>query len=239
MDVKPETLGQLISASDNRQALYSFFARIYARELTQDFLKELAGKRNLWLSLAQDPEVRGTEMAEGLMTLAEYASKSNEQDSDTIQLELAAEYAGLFLGVWKVPAHPSESAYKNPEHLIMQKPRDDVLRIYRSMGLEKASEYTEPEDHIAIELQFMAYLCEKTSTALRNGNLQEAKKSLEVQRDFLNKHLGSWVPKLAADILKAARREFYKAVAKITKGYVEMDKEAVSEMIDTLALPAG
>ena len=47
------------------------------------------------------------------------------------------------------------------------------------------------------------------------------------------------MPKLAADILKAPRREFYKAVAKITKGYVEMDKKVVAELMDNLILPSG
>ena len=98
--MQPETVQELISASDNRKTIYSFLARIYARELTQDFLKELAGKRNLFLNLAQGPEIRGTEMAEGFMTVAEYVSTLNEQDLDNVQLELAAEYAGLFLGVW-------------------------------------------------------------------------------------------------------------------------------------------
>ena len=63
----------------------------------------------------------------------------------------------------------------------------------------------------------------------------EARKCLEVQRDFLNEHLGKWVPKLSADILKSARREFYKAIAKITEGYVEMDKKLVEELLDSLA----
>jgi len=121
----------------------------------------------------------------------------------------------------------------------MQKPRDDVLKIYRSMGLDKAGNFVEPEDHIALELQFMTYLCEKTSTVLKDGNFLEAKKCLEVQRDFLSEHLGKWLPKLTADILKSARGEFYKAIAKITKGYVAMDMQLVTELIDNLPLPSG
>ena len=74
---------------------------------------------------------------------------------------------------------------------------------------------------------------------MRDGNHADARKYLEVQRDFLDEHLGEWVPKFAADILKAPRREFYKAVAKITKGYVEMDKKVVAELMDNLILPSG
>ena len=85
----------------------------------------------------------------------------------------------------------------------------------------------------------MAHLSSKTSEALKNHKNAEVKKYLEVQRDFLNEHLAKWVPKLAADILKGAKREFYKAIAKITEGYVKIDVEAVSEMIDNLPAPSG
>jgi TorA maturation chaperone TorD len=102
------------------------------------------------------------------------------------------------------------------------------------MGLEKVKEFTEPEDHIAIELRFMAFLSGKTVEALRNGNLAESKRFLEVQKAFLNDHLAKWVPLLVADVMKGAWREFYKAVAKITKDFVAMDVEVVSEMLRNL-----
>jgi anaerobic sulfite reductase subunit A len=206
--------------------------------VTIDYLKELSDKRSLFLASAQDPEVHGTELADGFKQIADYASGLEGRDLEKVRQELAVEFAGLFLGVWRVPAHPSESVYVTAGQLLMQKPRDDVLKVYRSMGVDKASSFAEPEDHIALELQFMTHMCEKTNTALKDGNLAYAKTCLEVQRDFLREHLGKWVPKLVADILKSARGDFYKAVAKITKGYVEMDKKVVAELMDNIVLPS-
>jgi TorA maturation chaperone TorD len=230
--MRPEIVDELISANDNRQAVYSFLAGMYAVEISKETLKDLAEKRNLWFRLAEDSGARGTEIAEGFKSLAEFAATLKESEMDKVLLELAAEYAGLFLGVRQVPPHPSESVYTGEDKLIMQKARDEVLMIYRGMGLEKTKEFNEPEDHIALELRFMAYMCGKTSEALKNDSNAEAKKYLEVQRDFLIEHLAKWVPMLVADILKGARREFYKAVAKITRGYVQMDREIIIEMID-------
>jgi TorA maturation chaperone TorD len=210
---------------------------MYAVEINKETLKDLADKRNVWLKLAEDPEVSRTEIAEGFKSLAEFAATLRESEADKVLLELAAEYAGLFLGVRQMPPHPSESVYTSSERLIMQKSRDDVLMIYRSMGLERFDKFREPEDHIALELQFMTYACGKTSEALKSDKLAEAKKYLQVQRDFLNEHLAKWVPLLVADILQGARREFYRAVAKITRGYVQWDKEVVMEMIDSLPAP--
>jgi TorA maturation chaperone TorD len=230
---------ELIAASDNRQAIYSFLSRMYAVEISKDMLKDLSQKKDLWLKLAEDPEVRGTEVAEGFKSLAESVASLKESETDKALLELAAEYAGLFLGVRHMPPHPSESVYTSRERLIMQKARDEVLAIYKSMGLQRFDKFREPEDHIAIELQFMADMCGKTSEALKDGKEAEAKKYLDVQRNFLNEHLAKWVPSFADDILKGAKREFYRAIAKITKGYVETDKEVVLEMIDKLSTPSG
>jgi len=174
-------------------------------------------------------------LADGFKQISDYASRLKVDELENARLELAVEYAGLFLGVWRVPAHPSESAYFTDGQLIMQQPRDEVLKLYRMMGVDKAGQFKEPEDHIALELQFMTHLCEKTNAALKDGDFPEARKCLEVQRDFLNEHLGKWVPKLSADILKSARREFYKAIAKITEGYIEMDKKLIEELLDSLA----
>jgi TorA maturation chaperone TorD len=230
-----ENLQEQISVSETRQAVYSFLSRMYARELTKDDLRELAAKKDFWLNLANTPEAQGTEMSEGAKELAGFESSLNVAGLDQVELELKVEYAGLFLGVFHGPAHPSESAYENPGHLVMQRPRDEVLEIYRSMGAEKVDKFMEPEDHVAVELQFMSFLSEKTGNALREGKQSEAEKYLEVQRRFLDEHLVKWVPKLVADIMKGSEHAFYRSVAKITRGYVEIDKQIISEIMDNLA----
>jgi TorA maturation chaperone TorD len=106
-----------------------------------------------------------------------------------------------------------------------------------AMGVEKTSEFKEPEDHIALELQFMAHLCDKTNAALKDGNFKDAGKYLAVQRNFLDEHLGKWVPGLVSDILKSARHEFYRAIAKITQAYVDVDKELIADI--ELAIRSG
>jgi anaerobic sulfite reductase subunit A len=233
--MEAEEKQELIDANENRKAIYVFLTTIYGKELTKQFILDLGTKKDFFQGLAEDPETEGTELAEGFKAVADFASNVKKEDLDRIHLELAAEYAGLFLGVWQKPPHPSESAYMSADHLIMQKSRDDVMMLYRTMGFEKVKEFTEPEDHIALELQFMANLCEKTSQAIEASDQAEAIKYLEVQREFLTEHLMKWVPLLVADILKEGRREFYKAVAKVTKGFMEMDKEMVLELVDTLS----
>ena len=131
-----------------------------------------------------------TEVFEHLQSLRMLINDLLKQDSKQMQSLLAKEYAHLFLGFGKF--HPSESSYRSESDSIMQEFRDDVLEAYRKFGVRKIDEFKKPEDHIAVELQFMAYLCRHTIEALNNGGgLYEAKKYLEAQRDFLNNHLAS------------------------------------------------
>jgi TorA maturation chaperone TorD len=226
---------ELSEANDNRKNLYSFLARVYAKEVDVEFLRGLKEKREFFLASAHDSEVQEAEFADGFRELAEYAGTLRDDELEKARLELAVEYAGVFLGAWKGVAHPSESAYKTEGHLIMQKPRDEVLAKFRSMGLQKSEDFPEPEDHVALELQFMAHMSEKTGNALRDGKYADARKYLEIQKDFLKTHLGWWVPKLTRDIVKVARQNFYKAIAKITDGYIRIDKSILDELLDGLA----
>jgi anaerobic sulfite reductase subunit A len=196
----------------------------------------LSEKAELFFASAQDTDLTATDLAAGFKQIADFASSLKEADLKKVQVDLAVEYAGLFLGVWGKPAHPSESYYITDRQLVMQRPRDDVLNLYRAMGVERTGEFKEPEDHIALELQFMAHLCGMTNAALKNGNFKDARKYLDAQRNFLDSHLGKWVPKLAADILKSARHEYYRAIAKITKAYVDVDKELVVNLEENLPI---
>jgi anaerobic sulfite reductase subunit A len=178
-------------------------------------------------------------LAEGLKQIASFASSLKGADLGKVRVNLTVDYAGLFLGAWEKHVHPSESYYVTDRQLVMQQPRDDVLKLYRAMGVDKAGEFKEPEDHIALELQFMAHLCDKTNDALKRGNFGGARRYLDVQRNFLDEHLGKWVPKLASDMLKLSKHEFYRAIAKITKAFVAVDKELVADIEETLPVPSG
>ncbi len=119
----------------------------------------------------------------------------------------------------------------------MQQPRDSVMAEYRKALVDKVKGFPEPEDHVAMELQFMAHLCGKTEETMKGGQKTEAKNLLETQRGFINNHLLVWVPKLADDVVKATTIDFYKAVAQITKGFIELDKGAIDDLIQELENP--
>jgi anaerobic sulfite reductase subunit A len=124
--------------------------------------------------------------------------------------------------------------YTSPERLLMQRARDEVLAMYREEGLDRSDDFKEPEDHIAMEFEFMGYLCQKALESLDTDDAEAAKASLQKQKEFLDKHLLVWVPQFCKDVQKFARTDFYKAIAKITEEHLSYENEAIAELTEAI-----
>jgi TorA maturation chaperone TorD len=210
----------------NRCSMYGFLARVYRVEVDQDLLDRMT---DMNLSV----EVDAPEISQGYAILRRFLQNQRE----SALTDLAVDYARTFLGAGLVGgdgAYPYESVYTNADRLVMQDARDEVLKLYREEGLDRAREFNEPEDHLALELEFMAYLCQRSAAALKAGDNGGALGYLQKQHEFLAKHLLAWVPAFSQDVQRLAREEFYRAVAKITVGYLNMERELIGELIDEI-----
>jgi len=222
--MQSDELSQIIR---KRHIIYAFLKRVYEKELPKEVLAEMPEKMKPLLAIAE--VFPNAETRKVVKELVQFTDTIPSQDLDGLQTRLAADYARLFLSINKVPPHPSESIYR--EGAIMQHSRDEVLKTYWSFGVDKKKEFTEPEDHIAVELSFLMYLCEKAIEALKNGDAKEARRYIQGQKDFLERHVIKWVPKLVKDILNTGQTPFYKAIAILTREYVEMDLSATEDLL--------
>ena len=220
----------LVQVIQKRQTIYAFLKGVYEKELPKEFLAEMPEKMKPLLAITEI--LSDAESKKAVKELVQFTDTIPSQDLDALETRLAADFARLFLSINKVPPHPSESIYR--EGTMMQYSRDEVLKTYWSFGVDKKKEFTEPEDHIAVELNFLMYLCEKAIEALENGDAKEARRYIQGQKDFLEKHLVKWVPKLVKDILDTGKTPFYKAMAVLTKEYLEMDLSATEDLLEQL-----
>lgn len=220
----------LVQVIQKRQTIYAFLKGVYEKELPKEFLAEMPEKMKPLLAITEI--LSDAESKKAVKELVQFTDTIPSQDLDALETRLAADFARLFLSINKVPPHPSESIYR--EGTMMQYSRDEVLKTYWSFGVDKKKEFAEPEDHIAVELNFLMYLCEKAIEALENGDAKEARRYIQGQKDFLEKHLVKWVPKLVKDILDTGKTPFYKAMAVLTKEYLEMDLSATEDLLEQL-----
>lgn len=64
---------------------------------------------------------------------------------------------------------------------------------------------------MALQLDFMAYLCRRMSERLKGG--EKITDEPAIQREFLDGCLSKWVPKFCEDIIKSPNSDFYKGIA--------------------------
>jgi len=223
---EPLSKSQVLEILQSRASTYSFLSAVYREELTSAMLSELVQQ--------MAGEAEGESESEGYRILRQYAASVDPQDLGRETTDLAAEYAALFLNMSENPVFPFESVYTSPERLLMQEAWDQVVGEYRQEGLDRVGEFREPEDHVAIELEFMGYLCQKAADAVKAGDTATAKKYLAKQQEFLQKHLLVWVPQLCKDIQHVTRTGFYKGIALITDEYLSMENETVAELMGAL-----
>lgn len=208
-----------------RAATYGLLSRLYRVEVDKEFLQELKETRF--------PAKAGNAlMDEGYRAIGKFLGGM----TTGTELELRRDYVRAFIGEGtdgKSAAYPFESVYTSENRLRMQDARDEVLAIYRSEGLNRSVNWHDDEDHVALELEFMQFLCDKLANAVKIGDFDNAESLLATQEGFLTEHLCNWVPLMTADMRLFAKTTFYKGLASLTEGYLEMEQELLGELLDT------
>ena len=114
-------------------------------------------------------------------------------------------------------APPYESFYGN-SHVFMQSQQlADISGFYRAFGIDAAK--GERSDHLALELEFLAYLAVKESL----GTAEQAEICRDATRAFLRDHVGRWVRAFAVRVATAGRSAFYTDLTRRIADFVEAD----------------
>ena len=215
---------ELVDFMTRRARTYGLLARIFRVEVDGKFLEEL---RHL-----KFPTSTGNEHVDyGYRTMYNYLKGTWE---DTL-LDLARDYARTFIGHGnngRSAAYPFESVHTSEKRLLMQDARDEVLAIYRANLLKKGEEWNDCEDHIALELEFMQVMSERTAKALKEGKEDEAVEMLKTQRAFVGQHLANWVPMFVSDIKYFSQTDLYIGAGELLLGFVQTEVEALDDLLD-------
>lgn len=206
---------ELVSLLAQQAAGYELLGRLFQREVDAELLRSLCEGRY--------PAHTGNDhLDEGYRGLVVFLNHRGERTGT----ELNVDYLHVFIGNTQDTSHvayPYESVYTSPDRLLMQDARDAVLAAYRSEMITLVNEHNEPEDHMGFELAFCAVLLRRAVEALTAGNTARAIELVEKERAFVRDHLGVWAPEFAADVKRIAQTGFYRALADILLGYLEVD----------------
>ncbi len=160
------------------------------------------------------------DVIQGLALLEQWAQTHHGTLTSEGITDLKADYTRLFTGLAKTPVAPWESVFFTEERLVFQKQTQDVRNWYRHYGMAVNNQYKEPEDHIGLELTFLAHLAKMGLAALAAHNPADFEQTLAAQRDFASKHLFLWAPLWCNVIQKHAKTDFYRGLALVVNGAV-------------------
>ncbi|MDF2876108.1 MAG: dmsD 1 [Sporomusa sp.] len=221
---------RLASWLHEREFIYSLLACLYKASPATQLLKTLSANR-LLTSLVEDYEPlvapEQIEVYSAVQRLQDELDLGLRNPADYQKL-LQADFNHLFVGPGHLAAPPWESVYRSRERLIFGEQTLAVREFYRSFGLETKKRRSEPDDHISLELEFMAWLCKQA--AKPDISTEKLNLYMSGQTRFLSGHILEWAPALCDDIRKAAELNFFRGLALLTKQWLKADA-ADTEMI--------
>lgn len=178
-----------------RGQLYGLLGRLLARPPSADLLRRVAG-------IGGD----GTALGQALTDLAAAAAAT-----DAARVE--REYHHLFIGVARGELLPFASFYLTG--FLNEKPLARLRTDMARLGIARAEEVKDPEDHIASLCEMMA--------GLAAGDFQV---SLAEQQLFFDRHLAPWADRFFQDLDRADSAVFYRAVAAVGRLFLAIETDA-------------
>ncbi len=162
---------------------------------------------------AEQPEIiHGFELLQG------WSQANANGISEAGFADLKMDYTRLFIGLDVHRAPPWESVYYNRERMVFQEQTLQVREWYARFGVQAEKLNREPDDHIGLEMLFIAHLGSLALQAIEQNNEPKLNEILQAQRDFLSDHLLRWGPVWAKLVKQHAATDFYRGIAHLTHG---------------------
>ena len=218
-----EGVEELIALLEQRASTYGMIARLYRTEIDEELLWEMHG-------MLYPTATGNADVDEGYRLIATFLSNLWSDSLTQLSIDYVQCFIGHGIDVYSA-AYPFESVYTSEKRLMMQDARDEVLAVYRAYGVDKSETWKDSEDHIALELEFMQLLCNRTIEALREGDEDSANNLLQTQKNFLADHLLAWVPMMLADLKKFAKTDMYKGLGYLTGGFLDTDYDFLDDLL--------
>jgi len=186
------------------------------RELTAETLQALVDvdfPKNMGLRI-ETPQ--GEEV---FNLMSEAIAELSAPDAETLD-DLAADFASIYLN-YGYQASPCESPWLDDDGLSYQEPMFQIREIYRHYGLQAEDWRRRSEDHIVMQMLFVAHLMEVDGVA-----------ALRDAANFLDEHALRWVDKFAQRVGSRSVTKFYTTVVLLSCSYLDHLRDRLADILD-------
>lgn len=206
---------EFIVINEQRAEFYWWMSSLFATELTEQDLENYIGQdmEQYLALLAMTPE-----LTHSVSTFQAQLKKQAKRADG--QLELAADFCGLFLTTPKSGALPYASIYIGESGLLNDKPAQEIGAWMEKYNITQRKDFNEPFDHLALILDFMGNL-----VILANKETDEIKQEamMQEQLKFMNKYLLSWLKQFHENIQRFDQFGFYAAATQLLLEFIQLD----------------
>ncbi|MBI4331940.1 MAG: molecular chaperone TorD family protein [Chloroflexi bacterium] len=155
-----------------------------------------------------------------------------EQGEEGLLEELSHTYVRLFFASPHFVAPPYESVYVEGG-FVMGETAVKVSHEYSRESLDLSPCFKDLPDHIAVELEFMAFLSRKEA-ACWDWSVPAAIEQIAREEAFLREHVCLWLTDFSRRLEKAGE-PFYSAVGRITDSFARVDLLRLSALRRSLS----
>jgi len=192
--------GQIVLSEEDqlRAHFYGLFARLLAAPMSAETIqsvRELGGGEG--------------DLGEAIATFSTLAQRSTEATA-------SEEFTLLFYGNGSGgELLPYASHYLTG--FLYERPLADVRRSLSELGIARAENTKEPEDHIA-------FLCEVMHGLITGA--WDAPSDIARQRDFFENHMAPWAGRFFSDLEKATSAALYMPLGSMGRLFMTIEAEA-------------
>lgn len=158
--------------------------------------------------LSRLSELRGEASPLGLAHVA-LADAADRVRADNVEREFFA----LFIGIGRGEVMPYGSYYLTG--FLHERPLARLREDLSTIGVARAEDIAEPEDHAGILCEIMAGLCSGALPAPEGSD-----------RVIFEKHMAPWIGRFFADIERAEAADFYRSVGLLGRTLIALETEA-------------
>lgn len=189
-------------------------AALHDRELQED---TLAALRESGFPACLGLLPRGERSQEAWQLMAAALAETDAAMIDA----LAADYASIYL-TGAYGASPCESVWTDLDHLACQDAMFALRDIYAATGLAAEDWRRRPDDHLVLQLLYLAQ-------ALRRADGADALRKLAAMMD---EHLLRWLPDFAERVACRCETPFYAVLARLTFVWCEQFRDVLADHLD-------
>lgn len=122
------------------------------------------------------------------------------------------EYFELFIGVGRGELLPYASYYLTG--FLNERPLAHLRGDMRRLGLERAEDHCEPEDHLGTLFEIMSGFADRRFEA-----------SHDEESAFFTRHISPWAARFFADLERAEAAKFYRTVGAVGRIFIGIEAE--------------